>query len=74
MEPITLSVLRASKVGVERRLERAGGALENPYVYDDVAKDLKSLVREGWLEVTAEEWVVRSGESLIDHITFVRKR
>ena len=74
MDPITLSVLRSSRIGVERRLERAGGTLENPYVYDAVAQDLKSIAGAGWVDVTAEEWVVRSGESLIDHITFVRKR
>jgi hypothetical protein len=71
---MSFSVLFDSQVGVARRLERAGGALENPYVYNDVAEDLKSLAGQGWLDVLAEESVDRGGELLIDHITFIRRR
>lgn len=74
MDHLTLSVLRDSPIGVTRRLERAGGALENAYVYNDVAIDLKSLARSGWLDVVGEEYSDRDGETLIDHITFVRRR
>lgn len=74
MESKSLSVLMESKLGVPRRLERAGGSLENPYIYDGVARGLKSLAKEGWLVVVKEETVVDGDETLIDHITFVRRR
>lgn len=74
MEAKCLSVLMESKLGVPRRLERAGGSLEYPYVYDGVARGLKSLAKKGWLDVVQEETVVDGDATLIDHITFVRRR
>lgn len=74
MEPKSMSVLMECRVGVPRRLERAGGSLENPYVYDCVARGLKSLATKGWLDVVREETVVDGDAMLIEHITIVRRR
>ncbi len=36
------------------RLESAGTSLENPFVYDSAARDLKALATRGLVEITHE--------------------
>jgi hypothetical protein len=52
----------------------AGSALENPYVYDSVARELKDLARDGRLEVVTQEWRDGPEQSLIGKFAFKRLR
>jgi hypothetical protein len=63
-----------STFGVERELPRAGSALENPYVYDSSARELKAMADRGLIEVTRERSHAAGDEQLIDHLSFRRLR
>jgi hypothetical protein len=49
-------------------------SLENPYVYDSVARELKQLAHEGLVELVAEEMRSDLSDPLIGAITFKRVR
>jgi len=63
-----------SHFGVECELPHAGSALENPYVYDDSARELKALAERGLIEIVKERRVVFGDEPLIQHLSFRRLR
>jgi hypothetical protein len=67
-------VFSESRFGVECELPRVGSALENPYVYDAAARDLKALAERGLIEVVRERSHLVADESLIGHISFMRVR
>jgi hypothetical protein len=68
------AVYLESEFGVLTDLEAAGSALENPYVYDSAARELKSMADKGLVKIIRER--VRHGaeEPLIGHISFTRLR
>jgi hypothetical protein len=68
------SVYLDSEFGVPQDLPKAGTTLENPYVYDSAAKDLKSMAESGLLRIVDEHVTQSSPERLIDRIRFVRLR
>jgi len=74
MTSMSRSIYLAADVGVPTDVLPAGSSLENPYVYDSVARELKSMAEEGLLEVVSEE--SRPGDSgrLIERISFARLR
>ena len=43
-----------SEIGVATDLVAAGTTLENPYVYDAAARELKGLADQGLVRITAE--------------------
>jgi hypothetical protein len=55
-------------------LESAGTALENPYVYDSVARDLKAMADRGLVRIVREEVATTTDEQLIESISFARLR
>jgi hypothetical protein len=55
-------------------LEAAGTSLENPYVYDSAARELKSMAEEGLVEIIGEQVAYGAAEQLIKHISFARLR
>jgi hypothetical protein len=63
-----------SQFGVESALPRAGTTLENPYVYDASARELKALAARGLIEITQESTAVVDNEPLIERLHFVRLR
>jgi hypothetical protein len=63
-----------SVYGVECELPRAGSALENPYVYDASARELKALAERGLIEVVKEQTVTMGDEILISRFSFKRSR
>jgi hypothetical protein len=67
------SVYLDSEFGVPQDLPKAGSPLENPYVYDDAAKELKAMAEHGLVEILSER-TARGSESLIDRLTFKRLR
>jgi hypothetical protein len=68
------SVYVDSTFGVECELPRAGSALENPFVYDASARELKAMAERGLIEVIKEQSHALGDEQLIDHLSFRRLR
>jgi hypothetical protein len=63
-----------SAFGIERELPHAGSALENPYVYDASARELKAMAERGLIEVLTEQSRVIGNEALIGQLSFKRLR
>jgi hypothetical protein len=68
------SVYSDSEIGVETELQSAGTTLENPYVYDSAARDLKSMAEKGLVQITGERLRKDFSEPLIGLIRFARIR
>jgi hypothetical protein len=68
------SVYLDSEFGVPQELPKAGSTLENPYVYDATAKELKSMAERGLLRIVDEHSTAQHDEHLIDKFCFVRMR
>jgi hypothetical protein len=63
-----------STFGAVHDLPRAGSALENPYVFDASARELKAMAAQGLVEIVEEHCVDFSEEVLIDRLRFTRLR
>lgn len=63
-----------SQFGVPFELPHAGMALENPYVFDATAQELKHMARLGLVEIVDEHATRADEDLLIDRLTFVRRR
>ena len=63
-----------SQFGVDEELPRAGSALENPYVFDATARELKAMPDEGLVAIVQEHTVRAASEVLIDRLSFRRLR
>lgn len=68
------SLFLDSTIGSVQDLQRPGSALENPYVFDSVARDLKRMAASGLVEIVAEHREPALGEGLIDGLKFRRLR
>ncbi len=74
MRNLSTSIYLDADVGVPTDVEPAGTPLENPYVYDSVARELKAMARDGLLRVVSERCRAGDAEAPIDRISFVRLR
>jgi hypothetical protein len=74
MRNLSTSIYLEADIGVPTDVEPAGTPLENPYVYDSVARELKAMARDGLLRVVSERCRAGDAESPIDRISFVRLR
>jgi hypothetical protein len=63
-----------SEFGVAHELPRAGLTLENPFVYDAVAKELKAMAERGLVEIVDEQVVRFAHEPLVERLSFRRLR
>jgi hypothetical protein len=72
MYTLAQSVYLDSTFGVEEELPHAGSALENPYVYDASARELKDMAARGLLKIVEERVSRRGEEALIDRLRFRR--
>jgi hypothetical protein len=63
-----------SRFGVETELPRAGTPLENPFVYDASARDIKAMAERGLVEITREHADASASDSIIRHLSFKRLR
>lgn len=68
------SMFLDSKIGVVEELPRSGSALENPYVYDAVARDFKHMAANGLVEIVAERRRPTADDLLIDSLQYRRLR
>jgi hypothetical protein len=74
MPTLAQAAYRDSEFGVVNDLPHAGSTLENPFVYDSVAKDLKAMAERGLLEIVAERQSPDGEHRLIGQISFRRLR
>jgi hypothetical protein len=63
-----------SSFGAISELPHAGSPLENPFVYDDAAREIKQLAQRGLVEIVSEQPRQFADEELIGHLTFKRLR
>ena len=68
------AIYRDSEFGVLTELDAAGTALENPYVYDSAARDLKDMAQQGLVRIAGEQVRCGPSGSLISRISFERLR
>ena len=74
MSSLVESIYLNSAPGVDTELTAAGTSLENPYVYDSAARELKAMAGRGLVRIVREQHRVASDETLIDSISFARLR
>jgi hypothetical protein len=74
MSSFVHSIYSDSAFGVPVDLEGAGTPLENPYVYDSAARELKTLAEQGLVRIVDEQWRSGFAEPLIGRIRFERLR
>ena len=68
------SIYLETPPGIPTQLSPSGTSLENRYVHDSVARDLKRFAGEGLVEIVDEECTYTSGDRLIERIAFCRLR
>jgi hypothetical protein len=74
MLSIAESLLIQTPMGATSELPRAGTALENPYVYDASARELKAFAQRGRVEIVDESRAPAGGGEVISRIRFRRLR
>ncbi len=72
MRTLVKSAYLDSAFGTETELGAAGTSLENPYVYDSAARELKAMAEAGLVEIVSERY--DAPNRLIERITFARLR
>ncbi len=74
MRTLAQNVFLESEVGTLSELPTAGTPLENPYVYDSSAQELKAMASEGLLKIVEERRGGSGSGALINRLTFKRLR
>ena len=73
MSSIARSLFMESEISVEQDLPRAGSTLENPFVYDAVAREFKQMAQRGLVEIVHEHRS-QGSEPLIASLRYRRVR
>jgi hypothetical protein len=74
MSSLAHSLFLESELSVEHELPHAGSSLENPFVYDSVAREFKQMAMRGLVEIVQERTRPSSAEPLIDSLRYKRVR
>ena len=74
MRTLAQSTYLDSECGALSELPSVGTPLENPYVYDASAKELKVMASQGLVKIVEEQRHDDGPESLISRLTFERLR
>lgn len=72
MSQLVRSIYLDSEVGVPTDLVPHGPPLENPYVYDSAARELKAMAEQGLVRIVHEQVHPQEAEPLIRRISFAR--
>jgi hypothetical protein len=72
MRNITDQIFASAPIGAVTEPPRAGTALENIFVYDAVARDIKARASNGCAEITEERVVLAGDEEVIAQLSFRR--
>ena len=74
MRSLAQTLYLDSQFGVVEDIPRAGSTLENPFVYDAVARELKSMAERGLVEIVDEQMTLFAQEPLVERLSFRRLR
>jgi hypothetical protein len=74
MQTLAKSTYLDSKFGALSELPSVGTALENPYVYDSSARELKAMASQGLVKIVEVRRHDDNPEGLISRLTFERLR
>jgi hypothetical protein len=74
MQSLVHAIYLDSEPGELTELDPAGTGLENPYVYDSVARELKAMAEQGLVTIVREQTRRDAEDDLIDRIAFARIR
>jgi hypothetical protein len=74
MRTLAQSAYLDSECGTLSELPSVGTSLENPYVYDASAKELKAMASQGLVKIVEEQRHDDGLEGLISRLTFERLR
>ncbi|MET0209727.1 MAG: hypothetical protein ABW220_11850 [Burkholderiaceae bacterium] len=74
MRTLAETVYLDSEFGTLSELPNAGSSLENPYVYDASAQELKAMASNGLVRIVDETRSSEASGGLIRHLTFERLR
>jgi hypothetical protein len=72
MNTIVSRLYREAPIGSTVVLPKAGTSLENPFVYDASAHDIKALAKRGLVQIVSERKTTVGGEALISELVFTR--
>ena len=72
MQTIAQSVYRDADIGTPIELPKAGTALENAYVFDSSAREIKAMAERGLVKILRESRCSEHEDALITGIAFVR--
>ena len=74
MRTLAQSAYLESEFGALSELPSVGSSLENPYVYDASAREIKAMASEGLVKIVDERRGSDGLSGLINHLTFRRLR
>jgi hypothetical protein len=74
MPSLARSLFMDSELAVDCELPRAGTPLENPFVYDAVAREFKQMAYSGLVEILGEHAQINEAGTLIDSLQYRRVR
>jgi hypothetical protein len=74
MSTLAQTAYLESELGAVHDLPHAGSSLENPFVYDSVARDLKAMADRGMVEIVVERMAAVARDPLIRELSFRRLR
>ena len=74
MQTLATSAYLEADVGAVSELPREGSSLENPYVYDSAAREIKALAERGLVAVVDEQTSGDPGMPLTTAIRFKKLR
>ena len=74
MASVVQAIYLDSQPGEWTELDPAGTWLENPYVYDSAARELKEMADRGLVRIVREHIRRGGGQNLIERIVFSRVR
>ena len=74
MKTIAWRVYMEAPMGASTQLPRSGNGLENPFVYDASARDLKRLEAQGLLHILHEQRGRCGTDEVITDVTFAKLR
>ena len=74
MRSVVESIYLDSRPGALTELDPAGTGLENPYVYDSAARELKVMADRGLVRISREQLRTDAAPPLIVRIAFTRLR
>ena len=74
MQTLARRAYLESDFGALSELPNVGSPLENPYVYDASARELKAMASQGLVEIVDEQRSDNGPDGLISRLTFQRLR